>query len=125
MANISDLLLKNKIHAKIFNHATAIGKELNTPIYIVGGYVRDLILGKGLKDIDLMVENNSSVFAERLAKKLNVKKVVKPPKTPMATNSFKSKVEYFSNPSPTKIPRRVQPIKLTEKVPTGKPNRLN
>jgi len=77
MANISDLLLKNKIHAKIFNHATSVGEELNTPIYIVGGYVRDLILGKDLKDIDLMVENNSNTFAEKLAEKLNVKKIVK------------------------------------------------
>ena len=77
MANISDLLLKNKTHAKIFNHAANIGKKLNTPIYIVGGYVRDLILGKELKDIDLMVEKNSDIFAENLAKKLSINKVVK------------------------------------------------
>ena len=77
MANISDLLLKNKTHAKIFNHAANVGKKLNTPIYIVGGYVRDLILGKELKDIDLMVEKNSDIFAKNLAKKLSINKVVK------------------------------------------------
>ncbi len=37
MANSSDLLLKNKIHAKIFNHATNVGEELDTPIWTRNG----------------------------------------------------------------------------------------
>ena len=55
----------------------------------------------------------------------NAENVVKPPKMPMTANSRRGRVVVFPKPSPTKIPRRVQPIKLTAKVPKGKPKRVN
>lgn len=42
-----------------------------SPIYAVGGYVRDLLLGRRNVDIDLVVEGNAIVVARRLAHSLN------------------------------------------------------
>jgi tRNA nucleotidyltransferase/poly(A) polymerase len=36
------------------------------PVYLVGGAVRDLLLGRGRADIDLVVEGDASALAERL-----------------------------------------------------------
>ena len=77
MSNISELLYQNKTHANVFKHCTTISKELNIPIYLVGGYVRDVILGKELKDIDIMAETSAEIFTNKLAKKLHVAKVIK------------------------------------------------
>ena len=77
MSNISDLLLKDSKCAKVLKKVTTIGHKLDTSVYLVGGSVRDVLLGKEIKDIDLMVENKSSVFSDLLAKKLNVKTVIK------------------------------------------------
>ena len=77
MSNISELLLKNKYYIKVLNAAQDVGKELNIPVYLVGGAVRDLLLGNNQgKDIDLMVENDSSKFTNELAKKLKVKTII-------------------------------------------------
>ena len=77
MSNISELLLNNKYYLKVLNTAKQVGKELDIPVYLVGGAVRDLLLGnnKG-KDIDLMVEKDSSKFTKELAKKLKVKTII-------------------------------------------------
>ena len=56
----------------IFKYAQEAGEELNITVYIVGGYIRDLILKRTLKDIDLMVEKKAEQFASKLAKKLAV-----------------------------------------------------
>lgn len=40
------------------------------PIYAVGGYVRDLLLGQGNVDIDLVVEGDAIAVARRLARAL-------------------------------------------------------
>jgi len=77
MKNISDRLLQVKEHSIIFKYAQKAGAELDTPVYIVGGYIRDLILNRPLQDIDLMVENKSKEFSELLAKYLKVNKVIK------------------------------------------------
>ncbi|WP_337286356.1 hypothetical protein [Candidatus Methylomirabilis sp.] len=47
-----------------------------SPIYAVGGYVRDLLLGQGNVDIDLVVEGDAIAVAKRLAHSL--KAVVAP-----------------------------------------------
>lgn len=50
-----------------------LGKELGFKIYLVGGFVRDLILGVKNFDLDIVVEGNGIEFAQELAKKLNAK----------------------------------------------------
>ena len=77
MSNISDLLFENKECSRIFLKASDIGEKLETPVYLVGGSVRDLLMNKGsYKDIDLMVEKDSKKFSNELAKALNVKTVI-------------------------------------------------
>jgi len=77
MSNISELLFKNKHYSKVLNTTLEVGEELNIPVYLVGGAVRDILLGSiDGKDIDLMVEKDSSEFTKLLAKKLNVKTII-------------------------------------------------
>lgn len=45
----------------------ARGAAAPSPIYAVGGYVRDLLLGQGNVDIDLVVEGDAIAVARRLA----------------------------------------------------------
>jgi tRNA nucleotidyltransferase/poly(A) polymerase len=44
-----------------------LADELNVGVYVVGGFVRDLILGKANDDIDLVVEEDGIAFADALA----------------------------------------------------------
>jgi putative nucleotidyltransferase with HDIG domain len=49
-----------------------LGDKENIPTYIVGGYVRDTLLGKSCQDIDIMVEGDGVAFAKLLASELKV-----------------------------------------------------
>ena len=40
-------------------------REAGEPVYLVGGAVRDLLLGRGRADIDLVVEGDAAAFAAR------------------------------------------------------------
>ena len=75
MINIKDQL-NNLAEKKILSYATLVSKELGIPSYLVGGYVRDLILNRQTTDIDIMVEGDGILFAKKLANKLNVDNVV-------------------------------------------------
>lgn len=44
----------------------AVREAGGDPVYLVGGAVRDLLLGRGRADIDLVVEGNAAGLAERL-----------------------------------------------------------
>ncbi len=78
MSNISELLLDNPNYAKILKKASIVSSHLNIPVYLVGGSVRDKLIGKkNCKDIDLMVEKDSEKFSNELAKQLNIKKIIK------------------------------------------------
>ena len=41
--------------------------ELELPLYVVGGFVRDLILGKPGSDLDLVVEGKAEALARALS----------------------------------------------------------
>ncbi len=44
----------------------AVREAGGDPVYLVGGAVRDLLLGRGRADIDLVVEGDAAALAERL-----------------------------------------------------------
>jgi tRNA nucleotidyltransferase (CCA-adding enzyme) len=44
-----------------------VSRETRTPVYVVGGLVRDLLLGRENRDLDLVVEGDGLAFAARLA----------------------------------------------------------
>ena len=78
MSKISKLLLKDPLYASIIENASIVGAQLEMNIFLVGGFVRDLLLNRTLIDIDLMVEGNASDFAKKLSEKeSNTKGVVK------------------------------------------------
>ena len=77
MSNISDLLKQNSEHYNILATAGKIGMANNIPTFVVGGYIRDLLLGRQNKpDIDIMVEGDALDYAKKLSKKLNLGKVI-------------------------------------------------
>ncbi|MEH0153974.1 HD domain-containing protein [Limibacter armeniacum] len=62
--NFSETLKKNEI----FGLIAKSGEELKVPTYIVGGYVRDLILKRPSKDIDVVCVGSGIKLAEQVAK---------------------------------------------------------
>ena len=56
----------------LFTLIQETGKELGTPVYLVGGYVRDRLLSRSLdaKDIDIVCLGDGIEFSEKLASKL-------------------------------------------------------
>lgn len=55
---------------KIFELIQQSAKELGFPVYIVGGYVRDRLLGRASKDLDVVCVGSGIELAKRLAEKL-------------------------------------------------------
>lgn len=50
--------------------ARRVAREEKTPLYLVGGVVRDMFLGRPVEDVDLVVETAADAFATQLARKL-------------------------------------------------------
>src|SRR6266540_1038722 len=46
--------------------AGKVGEGLGTPVFAVGGFVRDLLLGRAAPDVDLLVEGDGVAFARRV-----------------------------------------------------------
>lgn len=55
---------------RIFELISATAAELGYPAYVVGGYVRDRILGRESKDIDIVCVGSGIALAESLAERL-------------------------------------------------------
>ena len=78
MQNIEKLINQDK-YKRIFDMAKkagAIGINKGLRVYIVGGVVRDLLLGREIQDLDLMVEGDGISFAKDLANNIGVQKIV-------------------------------------------------
>jgi len=61
---------------KVLKLAGQVGSELEKQVYVVGGFVRDIFMQNISKEIDLMVVGDGIKFAEALAKRLAVKKII-------------------------------------------------
>jgi len=61
---------------KIIGLAQRVSCETGVPAYLVGGCVRDLILGEKNLDLDIAIEGNGIIFARSLAEKIGSKLVV-------------------------------------------------
>lgn len=55
---------------KLLQTAGRLADDMNIPVYVVGGFVRDLMLGLPNQDIDLVAEGDGIAFAHALAKEL-------------------------------------------------------
>jgi tRNA nucleotidyltransferase (CCA-adding enzyme) len=69
--NLSDLLQKtiSSNQLELIRRVADEASMLGFPIYIVGGFVRDLLLGRPSRDFDLVVEGDAIKLANSLASK--------------------------------------------------------
>jgi poly(A) polymerase len=59
----------------VFKVASQLAGEKNVQCFVIGGYVRDLLLARPSKDIDIVVVGSGMEMAEACGEKLRVKKV--------------------------------------------------
>ena len=78
MTLIKDIINQNKRLADISTVISELSDEVQINAFLVGGCVRDLMLNPLAEaiDVDIMVEGDGIDFAEKLAKKINVPKIV-------------------------------------------------
>ncbi|MBE0477575.1 CBS domain-containing protein [Candidatus Aerophobetes bacterium] len=102
-------LLEKKVPPYIMRTLIEAGKLANRmgfSVFIVGGFVRDLLLGNENLDIDLVVEGEGIVFARELARNLRAELTVHPKfgtATINVSEDFKldvvtSRHEFYSHP---------------------------
>lgn len=72
LKNEFDCLISADFKSAILS-ASKIAEKHNIKIYLIGGIVRDLILNKSIKDIDIAVEFNAIEFAQILEKEADCK----------------------------------------------------
>jgi len=73
---VQNQFMKQHLQHPVFKIISAIAAERQVQAYAIGGFVRDIFLGRASKDIDIVVVGNGIDFAEAVAKKLNVKLAV-------------------------------------------------
>ena len=76
MSNITELIQSRSVHQPILDAVSQLGQEQDIKPYLVGGYIRDLFLGRDNQDIDLVVEGDGIAFARDLSGRLGVERVV-------------------------------------------------
>jgi len=54
----------------VFQLVSNVASELNMETYVIGGYVRDMILNRNSKDIDIVVNGSGIELAKKLAQKI-------------------------------------------------------
>jgi poly(A) polymerase len=72
MSNPETIALTHPLLPRIGDIADRLGRE----VYVVGGYVRDVLLGKECQDIDILVMGDGVAFAHSVAAGLNAGPVV-------------------------------------------------
>ncbi len=68
--------LKNAISDPIFKILSDSASELNLESYVIGGYVRDSLLGRYTKEVDIVAVGSGIELAKHINKKLNNKSKV-------------------------------------------------
>lgn len=64
------------LHDTLLKKLGTLADRENIPLYVVGGYVRDLLMGKEVKDTDLVVVGDGIAFARAVAKELGCQEPV-------------------------------------------------
>jgi poly(A) polymerase len=62
--------MKKCLNDKIFSLIRDIALEENMPAFVIGGYVRDCVLGRTTHDIDIVVQGSGIEFARKFARSL-------------------------------------------------------
>ena len=117
MTNITDLINKQPDVLFILQQIGKIADEANKKVFGVGGVVRDLILDREIKEVDLMVIGDGIEFAKKVADKIGVSKIVPfhkfstahIPNKPIAIEIAAARQETYSSES-----RKPKTIKYTD-----------
>lgn len=67
--------IKNEALQEVFKVLSECSETIQKPVFIIGGYTRDLILKRPSKDIDIVIEGSGIKLANMVAEKLKVKKI--------------------------------------------------
>jgi len=73
---MEEVLSLDFLETPLFKAITAVATELNKDTYVIGGFVRDILLNRPSKDIDIMVVGNGIEFALKLAEHMQLKRKV-------------------------------------------------
>lgn len=65
-----DHSLKKHLKSPVFELVAETGREEQVAVYVVGGWVRDLMLGRPSKDVDIVVVGSGVDFAGKVCRKL-------------------------------------------------------
>jgi poly(A) polymerase len=68
-------LLVKSVEGPVFRKIAEGAAFLDSDAYVIGGYVRDLILGRNSKDVDIVTSGDGIALANKVAELLHVKKV--------------------------------------------------
>lgn len=68
------LQLKSEI-IRIFQVVKKAADQIDQPVFVIGGYVRDLLLGRPCKDLDFVTKGSGIKLAEEVAKLLKTNQV--------------------------------------------------
>jgi len=69
LRDLPDPQALSPIQQILLSHISTQAASLDMPHYLVGGVVRDLLLGKPVHDLDVIVEGNAILLGERLIRK--------------------------------------------------------
>jgi poly(A) polymerase len=67
--------MKIQLGDNIFKTISLAASQLNIKAYVVGGFIRDAIIGRNSKDIDIVAVGSGIELAREVANMLNIKKV--------------------------------------------------
>lgn len=73
--NIDNNALVKSVEGAVFKKIAEAAAQLETDAYVIGGFVRDLLLGRPSKDLDIVTSGDGIELANRVAELLKVKKV--------------------------------------------------
>jgi len=68
---VESLLRLPTLLQRVLRKAGKVGDQMNLPVYAIGGFVRDLILGVENYDLDIVVEGDGVEFGKKLARFLS------------------------------------------------------
>ncbi|MDR1488102.1 MAG: CBS domain-containing protein [Deltaproteobacteria bacterium] len=103
-------IMEDRIGSKIMGLLKELGdlaEKSKASVYLVGGTVRDLIMHKPIKDLDLTVTGDMLIFLGNVTEKLNPKQIKKHPRFKTATviledgarlDFSSARVEYYEYP---------------------------
>ena len=102
--------IKEHLSNTVFHTVGDVADEMGRECYVVGGYVRDILLDRPSKDIDFVTVGSGIEVAEKVAKKLGPRTSV-----PSSTIGLRLFLVYDSLRAPTNSSSK--PCDLTCAVP--------